>query len=518
MRFPNNTVKQKIETAPLKPGCYIYKDNTNKVIYVGKAVNIRSRTKNYFGNPNNLEPKIQKLVTLIHDVEFVITDSELEALILETNLIKKYRPKYNHIKKDGKMYLWVMLDKDEDFPRFRVVREKKKKNALYFGPYPGSAQFKRILKSLRKIFPYRTCNRRIWVEDTIDDNGKKQTVIKSSDSKPCLYYHLNLCEAPCAGLVAKADYNKNINNLKGFFNSKKGDVVTDLKKDMRKSSDERNYEKAALLRDKVKDLEFISQRVKVDIDTDENKYVVEKKNRQIDALKELLDKLKINGLNLKKNFKIECYDISNIQGSNAVGSMVSFIDGKPNKSLYRKFKIKTKSTPDDFEMMREVFRRRFKHVWNKDSDESFKVWPDLIIVDGGKGQLSATYNVLNEMQLDIPICGLAKRNEELFIINDTDGELKFGKRSTKSGSEVRFLVQRIRDETHRFAINYHRKLRSKSQIASVLDDIPGIGKLTKKRLLQAFGSIDKIRKAKETQLQEIIKNKSTVRNIKKILK
>lgn len=502
-------VKAKIKLAPTAPGCYIYKNHLGEIIYVGKAVNIASRTKSYFQNIGDHDPKTRQLVKNIADVEFITTESEIEALLLETNLIKKHTPKYNVDKKDDKSYLWLMIDTSVDFPRIELVREKKKKTADYFGPYPSSMPLKRILKGLRGVFPYRSCNRVIKQEGD---------VIKSSDPKPCLYYYLNLCNAPCAGLIEKQEYRKNINKIKLFFNNRKNYVLEELKQEMEELAAAKKYEAAAKVRDQINDLKYITQRVHIKPDTDAVSYKKQKQDRYLQGLTELLERIDLGADNATKEFKIECYDISNIQGTNATGSMIAFVGGKMRKDLYRKFKIRIKDTPDDFAMMQEVFSRRFSQKNLTSSDTSFNTLPDLIIVDGGKGQLSVTYKVLNEMEINVPIVGLAKRNEDIFIIDEADGELKFKKRKMPHGTEARFLVQRVRDETHRFAIKYHRKLRSKTQTHSILDDIPGVGPITKKKLLRAFGSVAGIRKASDQEIGEIIKNTTTVNNIKKLIR
>ncbi len=286
---------------------------------------------------------------------------------------------------------------------------------------------------------------------------------------------------------------------------------------MNKYSANFEFEKAAEIRNKVQDLEYIKQRVSIDTETtDEYELKIKKQQSNISALNEIIEKISIGGLEYRSNFKIECYDISNIQGTSAVGSMIVFVDGKPEKDLYRKFRIKTKSTPDDFAMMSEVLKRRFVHKSSK-KDNSFDIYPNLIIVDGGKGQLSSAYQVLSQLNVSIPLIGLAKKQEEIFMLKEIDGELNFMSRRLRYASNGYFLIQRIRDESHRFAINYHRKLRSLGQTASLLDDIPGIGNLTKRRLLQAFGNVENMKKAKKEDLASIIKNNTSLQNLVKVL-
>jgi len=515
--FPSEKISRIVANLPKSPGCYLYKNVKGEIIYIGKAKNLSNRVHSYFVDPDRLDAKIARLVPQIADLEFIITDSELEALLLETNLIRKYKPKYNSAKKDDKNYVWLMFETDLDFPRITIVREKKKTGKVFYsGPYPNTLPLKRLLKMLRRVYPYRTCNRKIE-QTEIGTNGKREVKIKSSDTKPCLYYYLGLCQAPCAGLVHKQPYRKNISNIKRFFGNEKEKLAGELKEEMLELSREQKFEQAALLRDKLQDLDVISERIHIDSHTDEVVFKEEKLKRREKALSELVSVLDLYTIKLKPGFKMECYDISNIQGTDAVAAMVVFKDGKPAKDLYRKFKIKTKETPDDFEMLREVFRRRFNIDEKKQKDTSFKNLPDLIIVDGGKGQLSATYSVLKELDLELPIIGLAKKHEEIFMPDECNGELEFAKRTLKTGSEARFLIQRIRDEAHRFGIKYHRTLRSKGQAYSELDDIPGVGKVVKRQLLRAFGSIDGIRKASDAELKELIKNKTTVANLRKLL-
>lgn len=492
---------------PRTPGCYIFKDNKDQILYIGKAINIRNRVKQYFISKKFIDPKTEIMTRQIDKIEFVTTDTELEALILETNLIKKYRPKYNRMMKDDKNYSFLMVTTKEDFPRIDFVRDKKNKKAEYFGPYVNIQAIKRALKQLRHIFPYRSCSREIAIRK--DRNGKK--IFFSSNRKPCLYHHLHLCDAPCRGDVTKIQYRKNINNIKRFFRSKKFEIIEVLKKEMKQFASKKKYEEAAIVRDKIEDLSYVAQRVKVEMDMDENLWRKKKDTSTKKALKKFIKKLKIKNLKYKKDFRIECYDISNIQGKSATGSMIVFTDGKPDKDKYRKFKIRTKEAPDDYTMLKEVLRRRFKKKESK--DKSFSRYPDLLIIDGGKGQLSSVKNILTGYNLEVPVIGLAKREEEIFKYKKS----KFKKTKLRKGSDELFLIQRIRDEAHRFAIKYHRILRSKKQVKSILDDIPGVGKIVRKRLLKAFGSADNIKKASVEDLQSVVKNKRTVRNIKKLV-
>lgn len=505
--------------APELPGCYIWKNSNGQNLYIGKAINLRKRSSSYFLNYSRLDPKIKKLVDVIADVEYLTVDNEVEAFILESNLIKKYKPKYNKLMKDDKNYSFVKIDWYNNYPGIQIVREKKDKKAEYYGPYPSKFPVIKVIKRLRKIFPF--CNH---LPKTI--NAKE---IKF-DIKPCFDYHIDLCVGVCANKISKTEHRKNINGVRQFFKGKKINAIEKLKKDMLIQSKRKEFEKAASLRDRVTDLEYITQRIKIDRSIDDESLVKHKKDLRARALIDLISSINKDEQKINKNFKIECYDISNIQGTNATGSMVVFVDGKSEKSLYRKFKIRSKETPDDFFMMQEVLTRRLKRLQmaqKKSSDKkvkvdkSFSIKPDLIIVDGGKGQLSSAYKILLEFGLEdeIDIVGLAKREEEIFRIREIEnGEFEFDLYRIKRRSEALYLVQRIRDEAHRFAVGYHRKLRSFGQTRSALDDIPGVGKMTKLRLIEAFGSVAKIKKATQEDLESVVRNKNTVERIMKVLK
>ncbi len=490
--------------APQAPGCYIYRNSQNKVLYVGKAKNISKRIHQYFHNYPKLEPKIQLMLDRATNIEFVTTDNEIEALVLEANLIKKYKPKYNKNLKDDKRYVWIKIEKNEDFPRLVFAREKTK-GGEYFGPFPSKHLVENLLKRLRHIFPYRDCSRNI---EEID--GK----IRSSDPKPCLYYHIGLCDAPCTSKISKKDYKKNINKIRQIFKGNVNAIINDLRKQMAMYSKKLDFEEAAKIRDKLNEFIYVTEHVLIEYGMDEIDFEKAKEKEISTALNNLVQKLKIEELKARPGFKIECYDISNTQGKNATGSMVVFVDGKPKKAFYRKFKINTKDTPDDFAMMQEVLERRLKRIGT--DDKSFGTTPDLIIVDGGKGQLSSSFETLNKHHSTIPIIGLAKREEEIFKIRfDEDNKIKFSRILLKKKTPELYLIQRIRDEAHRFAITYHRKIRGNSQLATTLDSIPGVGTKTKKKLLLEFGSWEGVKKAKKEDIGKIVKNSRTLSAILK---
>ncbi|GAB4283511.1 MAG: hypothetical protein Kow0081_0110 [Candidatus Dojkabacteria bacterium] len=516
--------QEKIKNAPKLPGCYLYKNTKGKVLYVGKAKNLSNRVKSYFANFKNLELGKKIMIEEAVDIDYIIVDSEIEALILETNLIKKYRPKHNVLMKDDKNYIYVRFEKIrkanqplptrdspyQDFPRITIVRKAEEDGAEYFGPFPNTFPVKRILRQLRKIFPYRTSKHLVY---QISENPLQ---IFSEQKKPDLYYHIGLSNGADAGLEPKKAYLKNFKQVRRFFRGEKRKIIEDLTKQMNKAARKKDFETAAYFRDKIQDINYITTHSTITKDVDDvivQQIKTQERNRAIDSLIEQL-KFPSDILKNKKNFRIECYDISNIQGTNAVGSMVVMIDGQIRPDLYRRFKIRMKNEPNDFAMLQEVLTRRLRQLalakqyeyqlkenpeefhsyvkkllqnieLDKDlkqraknwkPDESFSMKPDLIIIDGGKGQLASTYKILYKFGLhnDIPIIGLAKREEEIFKLKgqfddnfqEINNSSMFSKIKLPKRSESLYLVQRIRDEAHRFAITYHRNLRSKKLLNS----------------------------------------------------
>ena len=420
-----------LENIPNLPGCYIFKDKNKIPIYIGKAKILNIRINWYFSK-NNISQKTQKLIQNSYYLDYITTQSEIEALILENNLIKKFQPKYNIALKDDKTYAWIKITNDE-FPKIERVREKKDDKAKYFGPYPEGKITISLLKVLREIFPFRTCTLKIYQDQKI------------TKSRLCIYYDLKLCPGVCDGLMEKQEYLKNIKNIELFLKGKKGNVIKNLNKEMKTTTKTEDFEKAAILRDKIYNLQYALQKIKIE-DRDIEKPQTSKKNT-----KTLFKKIGIK----YTNGRIECFDVSNIQGKYAVSSMVVFIDGKSQKKDYRKFKIRSINTPNDTKMMQETILRRFS---NKSNDHSFLEIPNLIIVDGGKTQLNAAFKVLKTLNRNIPIIGLAKKKEEIFMIGEKTPLIidKF--------DNTHLLIRRVRDEAHRFAITYHRKLRSQDFI------------------------------------------------------
>ena len=593
-------IEEELKKLPGKPGVYIMHGEKDEIIYVGKAVSLKNRVRQYFQSSRNKGAKIEQMVTHITRFEYIVTDSELEALVLECNLIKEHRPKYNTMLKDDKTYPFIKVTVNEPYPRVLFSRTMKKDKAKYFGPYTSSTAVKDVIELVRKIYMVRSCNRNLP-----RDCGK---------DRPCLYYHMKQCTAPCQGNVSEEVYKQNIGQVLHFLNGNFQETIDQLTEKMMAASEDMRFEDAAGYRDLINSIRRIGERQKIttygEEDRDiiavamdesedlreqdavvqvffmrggrligrdhfflrvargdtkaqvlssflkqfyagtpfipaeimmqteiedgeiiedwlsarrkqrvhirvpkkgtkeklvelakENAWMVLSKDRErikreegrtIGAVKEIED-----WLGLKDIVRMEAYDISNISGFESVGSMVVYEKGKPKRSDYRKFKIKWVQGPNDYASMEEVLTRRFTHE-SKGEYDSFSILPDLILMDGGRGQVNIARKVLGELGIDIPVCGMVKddnhRTRGVYFNNveipiDTSGE----------GFH---LVTRIQDEAHRFAIEYHRSLRSKEQVHSVLDDIPGIGETRRKALMRRFRSIENIRDASVEELSQ----------------
>jgi excinuclease ABC subunit C len=592
-----------LDSLPTRPGCYIMKDEAGTVIYVGKAIHLKNRVRSYFHSSSQLDRKTRQLVKHIANIEWIVVGSELEALILEMNLIKKHRPHYNVRLKDDKRYPYIKVHWKDSFPKVTVTRQMVDDGSRYFGPYTSVWAVHQTLDVLRRIFPYLTCDR----------------VITGKDERACLYYDIKLCCAPCIGAVDQQGYRDMIEDLCQFLSGRTEPIVSRMQREMQKAAEELRFERAAALRDQLQAIERVVERQKVVsteyVDSDviamaradgeaciqvffirggkligrdyflmegtqdtpdanvmsefikqfydqspsvppqlllpeevEEANIIKQwlstrrggekveikvphqgqqaeliqmaaenasetlaalkaqwqsdKHKQTQALAELQAALDLPSV----PNRIECYDISNTQGTAAVGSMVVFELGVPKKAYYRHFNIRTVSGPDDFASMEEVLTRRFNR-WKltqeaaetpgKKPDPSFSLLPDLLLIDGGKGQLGRAVTVLErfELQGKVPVASLAKQQEELFVPDRPVSIL------LPRHSEGLYLVQRVRDEAHRFAITSHRKRRDKTGIASRLDAIPGIGPARRKALLSHFGSIQKIQEASLEDLQ-----------------
>lgn len=600
--------EEELKKLPREPGVYIMRDDKDVILYVGKAINLHNRVRSYFRENIGRGPAIDQMVSLIARFEYIVTDSELEALVLENNLIKENSPKYNTLLKDDKTYPYIKVTVGEDYPRILFSRTMKKDKSRYFGPYTSAAAVKDTIELLNKLYQLRTCNR-VLPRDT-------------GLERPCLNYHIKQCLAPCQGYVSKEEYRQQVAGALEFLNGNYSPILKDLEEKMNKAAEELEFEEAARYRDLLSSVRQVSQKQKITEGVGEDKdilalyqdeteavvqvffvrdgkligrehyymthvpennkpailqdfvkqfyagtpfiprelmlqYEIEdaeliekwlserkgsrvylkvpkigskeklvelaaqnaklvlsqdreklkrEEGRTIGAVKEISDLLQ---LPLTGTARMEAYDISNINGFENVGSMVVYEKGKPKRSDYRKFKIKSVSGPDDYACMREVLMRRFRHGMeeSKELEEqemdqeygSFTKFPDLILMDGGRGQVNIALSVLEELGIDIPVCGMVKddnhRTRGLYYHNI---ELPID-----THSEGFKLITRIQDEAHRFAIEYHRSLRSKTQVKSVLDDIPGVGPARRKALMRHFKSLEEIRQASVEELMEI---------------
>ncbi len=595
--------EEELKKLPAKPGVYLMHDAQDNIIYVGKAVSLRNRVRSYFRDSTVKSPKIQKMVSLIARFEYIVTDSELEALVLENNLIKEHNPKYNTMLKDDKTYPYIKVTVGEPFPRVLFSRLMKKDKSRYFGPFTSAAAVKDTIELLNKLFKLRTCSRNLPRDCGLD--------------RPCLNYHIGQCMAPCQGKISREEYRRNVDRALEFLNGNYGMILDELQAKMEAAAEALEFEEAARIRDLYNSVKQVSQKQKITDSDGEDKDIIaldkdgaeavvqvffvragkligrehfymtrvedsdksqilldfvkqfyagtpfvprelilqreideipvleewltarrgarvfirvpkkgqkeklvelaaknarmvldkdrerirREEARTIGAAREIAGLLQLPVLN-----RMEAFDISNISGFENVGSMVVYEKGKPRRSDYRKFKIRTVAGPDDYACMKEVLTRRFVHGLEeaRELEEkqlpgefgSFTKFPDLLLMDGGKGQVNVAQQVLGELGLSIPVCGMVKddnhrtrglyyRNEEIPIDHNSEGFK---------------LITRIQDEAHRFAIEYHRSLRSKDQVKSVLDGIPGVGPARRKALMRCFSSIEEIRNATAQEL------------------
>lgn len=419
---------------PTKPGVYTFLDGKNNVLYVGKAKDLKSRVSSYFQNRDILEEKTRALVSQIKSIRVTTVESELESLLLEAHYIQKYKPRYNIRMTDNKSYPLIQITIKDDYPKILYARRTDDPNSLYFGPYPSSSSVKSVLKTLRRIFPFQS--------------------VRNHPKRVCLYHHLGLC--PCPPVFAsddlKKEYNKNIRNMVRVLSGETKTIIREFERERELLSKSERFEEAAVLQRKIDALQYITQPIRLPFEYEINPNLrSDIRKRETDELMHVLNR---EGYNLQSLHKIECYDISNTQGTNSTGSMVVFVDGEKESSLYRKFKIRKDGVPNDFAMHQEVMGRRLRHR----DDWPF---PELFIIDGGKGQVSSVKKVFEELGIDRPIIGLAKREET--IVTSNLSEISLPKRSPALQ-----LIMRIRDEAHRFAITYHRKLRSKAALESLM--------------------------------------------------
>ena len=592
--------EEELKKLPGKPGVYIMHDSKDAIIYVGKAVSLKNRVRSYFRASTKKTPKIQKMVSLIARFEYIVTDSELEALVLENNLIKEHSPKYNTMLKDDKTYPYIKVTISEPFPRILFARQMKKDRSKYFGPYTSAAAVKDTIELMNKLYKLRTCNR------SLPQDIKK--------GRPCLNYHIKQCFGPCQGYISEEEYRTQVNKAMEFLNGNYGPILKELEEKMYAASEALEFEEAAKIKELLYSVKSVAQKQKITDSEGENKdYIALARNErdviiqvffvregkligrehfymkqalhdtdaeiletfmkqfyagtpfipkeifvaediaEREVIEEWLSKKRENRvyirmpqkgqkekmlelakqnaelvlsrdserikreelrtlgavkeietlLNLKNIERREAFDISNISGFANVGSMVVYEKGKPKRSDYRKFRIKSVSGPDDYACMKEVLTRRFVHGLEEreTTDErygSFTRFPDLLLMDGGKGQVNIANQVLAELDLKIPVCGMVKddnhRTRGLYYHNV---EIPID-----THSEGFHLITRIQDEAHRFAIEYHRSLRSQSQVHSVLDEIPGVGPTRRKALMKSFTSIDELKVADAQTISE----------------
>lgn len=487
----NRILENKLESLPQVPGVYKFLDKDGNILYIGKALNLRSRVNSYFRSDIYDRPRIRQMMPKVVDLEIVETNNEVEALVLESALIKKHKPKYNSDLKDGKSYAWIYVSTKEDFPTVKIVRtlndEEYKKGRL-FGPYPSGLAVKRVFTYLRKLYPFCTsCD--------------------PSEESPSLYYHLGLCPGPYHGYISKEDYRKNINEIVKFLSGRKKGQIKKMERDMKSYANEKRYEKAAELRDRINDLKYLGQDIEFNYFKDASNYKSKRAVSRNLSFEELEMELDID--NLKR---IECYDISNMQGKHAYGSMVVATEGALNRSQYRIFKIKGKDTPDDPGMLKEVLERRLKHIGKVD-DKSLGSNPDIILIDGGKSQLGVLKKYIPK---DTILMGISKgkhlkragfrKMDEFWIVRD--GEVY------SIDIENPALLVDLRDEAHRFAITHYRKRALKESKRSILESIPGVGDKRRKKLLKEFKDVKRIKKASVEKINEVVNNRKVSERIK----
>lgn len=482
----NAALEAKLKTLPKEPGVYFHKDKSGEIIYVGKAAILRNRVRQYFQKSRTRDPKTEALVAEIFDTDWMIVESEIEALFLEAEMVRRYMPRYNILLRDDKSMVYIRIDYNSEFPTVGTTRRPLDDGAKYFGPYLSALSVRQALKSLRRVFPFAT--RRI--------PGQKRAT---------LFYHLGLDPGLEEGRTSLEEYRANLRKLMAVIEGKRKNIEHELEKDMKAAAKQADFEKAAKLRNQLFALQNLSRQV---IFSDKEFLDISKDH----ALNELVDLLKLNAFPRR----IEGYDISHMQGTNVVASMVVFTNGVSDKREYRKFKTK-KEHNNDFYNMNETIKRRL-------SEKNVKAWgkPSLLLIDGGKGQLDAAIRARDEQGfVGLPAIGLAKREEQIVIQKghsnvtlDEEALHKLGGFITESedfilvnvphNTNLIKLLQRIRDESHRFAVTYHSVLKTKGQTASMLDDIPGIGPVTRKKLLKAFGSKQGIFQATQAELAAIV--------------
>lgn len=489
----NEKIKIKLETLPSSTGIYKFLDKNGNCLYVGKAVNLKSRVSSYFRDMHFDRPRIYQMIPLIDDIQIQETNNEIEALVLESALIKDIQPPYNSALKDDKSYAWIYINTKEEYPTVKVVRSLKKgeyKKGRMFGPYPSGYTVQRVYRYLRRIYPFCTC--------------------KNKDCKSSLDFHIGLCPGPYAGAISKEDYRENINSIIKFLNGKQANHIKRLEKEMKIYSKNQDFEKAAQLRDRIHDLKYVGESIEFTYYDDISSY----KSRREESRRNSFKYLELE-LGIKDLHRIECYDISNMQGKNAYGSMVVAVDGELKRSDYRIFKIKGQDTPNDPAMLKEVLDRRFKSV-SKDVDKSLSSRPGIVLIDGAVTQMSV---IRDSIPQGITIMGISKgkhikraggmKRDEFWVLKGSD--------ILKSDIQSPEILIDLRDEAHRFAISHYRRRSIKESKKSLLDSIPGVGEKRKKLLKKKYPSIEDLKKAPISEIVDIIKNREVARKIKEIL-
>lgn len=476
-----------LDLLPLKPGVYKFYDKNKKILYIGKALNLRNRVKSYFNETLYDRPYVKKMVPHIDSIETVETDNEIESLVLESALIKESKPKYNSDLKDDKSYAWIYVSTKDEFPTVKITRNitnKELSKGQLFGPYPSTHSARRVFTYLRKLYPFCTCS---------PERAKKE--------RECMYYHIGLCPGPYQGHISKEDYRKNINEIIKFLKGRKRGQIAKLESKMKQYSRSREYEKAGELRDKIEDLKYLGEKIDFEYNDSAESYIERRKK----LLQSNFRELEIE-LGLKKLNRIECYDISNIQGKESYGSMVVAENGEIKRSEYRVFKIRSLDTPNDMHMLKEVISRRLD---SKHRDK-YSASPDIILIDGGKAQLSVLKNSVPD---SIFLLGITKGRkykrkggrllDEFWYPNKESGITEKINIFNKS------ILIDLRDEAHRFAILHHRKARAKTSKVSELQKISGVGEKSRIKLLKIFKSIENIKGASFGDINRVLKNKRT---------
>ncbi len=472
-----------LEILPLKPGVYKFYDKNGEILYIGKALNLKNRVNSYFNDTLYDRPYVKRMIPLIERVEVVETNNEIESLVLESALIKEFKPKYNSDLKDDKSYAWIYVSTKDKFPTVKITRNisnNELKKGELFGPYPNVHSARRVFTYLRKLYPFCTCT-------------------EKNTSRECMYYHIGLCPGPYQGHISEGDYRKNINEILKFLKGRKRGQISKLEVQMRKYSKERQYEKAGELRDKITDLKYLGEKIDFDYTDSAETYISRRKK----LLSQNFQDLKIE-LGLKELNRIECYDISNIQGKESYGSMVVAQKGEILRGQYRVFKIKSLDTPNDMHMLKEVMIRRF----DSKQKEKYDMQPEIVLIDGGKAQLS----VVNEyIPKDICLLGITKGRkyrrkggrllDEFWYVNRQTTEI------TKIDIQNKSLLIDLRDEAHRFAILHHRKARARVSKVSELNEIIGVGEKSRVKLLREFKSVENIKSASFNKINEVLQNK-----------